>query len=300
MAEPKRRGRPPGSKNKAREGGGVTGKLREAKDPRDLPGGKKASGSAENPKVRIGDNSNALTPEERRSLLISGVGEINKFTAEKDSVVAKIRNARARLKAYNFSRDEVDFAIKLSKAKDGDAAELDRWQRLHRIAQWYNHPIGYQVDMFGAEVDRTPANDRAFQAGLVAGSAGQDRSPPYDPSSSQYQEWLQGWDRGQGNLRNGIKKLDQPAESGAQKLTEPPANGAAELAKEPEPEVGGDGGAADGEADGDGSDDGESGAGEPSSNVVTGRFSDEDGPGFGDPPAATGSDDGDEDRVAIH
>jgi ribosome modulation factor len=65
------------------------------------------------------------------------------------------------------------------------------------------------------EVDRTPAVDKAFADGPVAGAGGKSAQPPYATGTEQEQAWLKGWHTGQADLASGFKKLE-PAEASDQ------------------------------------------------------------------------------------
>lgn len=177
-------GRPPGSKNKAKDG--------------------EATPSA-------GHNSQ-LSEAEKQALFVRGLADLENLIEEKNEVVADIRNHRKRIISYGFEPWEIDYALKLRKDTDNEA--VDRRRKEAVIARFLNHPIGTQPDMFD-EPDRTPAVEKAAKDGHVAGASGKSAQPPYAVGTEQEQAWLKGWHKGQEDLASGFKKLE-PAEAGAQ------------------------------------------------------------------------------------
>lgn len=169
-------GRPKGSKNKPKDG--------------------------ESPSV--GHNSE-LTPAEKQALLLKGLTELESLIAEKNEVVADIRNQRKKLVSYGFESFEIDYALKLRKGTDEEA--IERRRREATIARFLNHPIGTQPDMFD-EPDRTPSVDKAYQAGKIAGAEGKLAQSPHSPGTDQDQSWLKGWHESQADLASGFKKLE--------------------------------------------------------------------------------------------
>lgn len=170
-------GRPKGSKNKSKD------------DGRSPPA--------------AGHNSD-LTEAERRAILVKGLRFLEEMIVEKDAVVTDIRNYRKKLIAYGFESFEIDYALKLRKNKESD--EIDRRRREIIIAQFLNHPIGTQVDLF--DEDRTPAVDRAAAEGKIAGAEGKSCVSPHQPGTEQDQSWINGWHEGQADLASGFRKLE--------------------------------------------------------------------------------------------
>lgn len=151
---------------------------------------------------------NDLTDDQKQALLLQGVGKIEKLEAQKASLIADIRNERKRLKADGFAKEEVDYALWLRKSDDGEASA--RIEMQIRIARWTGHALGYQAELFGDGVDRTPSVDRAYVEGKVAGMAGESAVLPqkWGPGSEQADKWMSGWHAGQEVLLSGgIKPL---------------------------------------------------------------------------------------------
>jgi uncharacterized protein (UPF0335 family) len=138
-----------------------------------------------------GDNGGpgALTDDERRALLLQGIGKLEGLIEQKDEVVADIRNERKRLKADGFESYEIDYALALRK-KD-PAEQLAQHLRQMRIARWLAHPIGTQGSLL-------PADGEAYEIGKSVGLEGSAPCrPPTTMSDSDQQRWIEGWQDGQ-------------------------------------------------------------------------------------------------------
>jgi ribosome modulation factor len=167
------------------------------------------SGSKNKPKddaatPTAGHNS-ALSEDEKRALFLKGLAELEVSLGKKNEVVADIRNQRKRILSYGFEAFEIDYALRLRK--DEDAGMAERRRKEAQIARFMNHPIGTQLDLVD-EIDRTPAEDKAFADGVVAGACGESCKSPFAPGLPQDQKWIEGWQQGQADLASGFKKLD--------------------------------------------------------------------------------------------
>lgn len=147
----------------------------------------------------VGHNSGevevVLTEEQRRALLIHGIKKIEELQVQMESIKSDIRNERKKLKADGFDRFEVDYALRLRKVDETE--EMDRRRREARVAQWLNHPIGTQLDLFADEPDRTPSVDKAYEDGKISGMEGVTCSPPSHLGQEQRSRWIEGWHDGQ-------------------------------------------------------------------------------------------------------
>lgn len=155
-----------------------------------------------------GHNS-ALSEAEKQALFLRGLAELEQMIEEKNEIVSDIRNQRKRMVSYGFKAYEIDYALKLRKEEDDEMSERRRNEA--RIARFLNHPIGSQLDWV-EEIDRTPAVDKAFEAGKVAGEQGKSAQPPHSPGTDQEQAWLRGWHEGQDIIASAFKKLEEMAD----------------------------------------------------------------------------------------
>jgi uncharacterized protein (UPF0335 family) len=152
---------------------------------------RKPKQSSEDAAAGPGHNSGVtLTEEQRRALLLNGVKKIEDAQDQLETIKSNIRNLRKILKSDGFERFEVDYALRLRKVDETE--ELDKRRREARIAQWLNHAIGTQPDLFSDEPDRTPSVDKAYEDGKIAGMEGQTCSPPSHLGQEQNQQWIKG------------------------------------------------------------------------------------------------------------
>lgn len=167
----------------------------------------------EQPPIPVDHNGETeLTEAEKRSLLVNGLAEIEKHIEEKDRVVALIRTSRKRLVANGFKPKLIDYALRLRKNEEADEIEHRRAEA--EIARFLNHPIGTQPELPFAVVDRTPAVDRSFAEGEIAGAEGKTCAPPHPPGPIE-QSWINGWHQGQAAITSAFKKLEAKAEAEA-------------------------------------------------------------------------------------
>lgn len=152
-----------------------------------------------------------LTEEERRARLIRGVKEIEDLTDQLKPIQDKIKDVKKFLKGIGFDKFEVDYAMRLKRVDETE--ELDRRRREARVAQWFNHPIGMQPDLFSDEPDRTPSVDKAYEDGKIAGMEGLTCAPPTHLGQEQNQRWIEGWGDGQELIAvKGFKPLSDAIE----------------------------------------------------------------------------------------
>jgi uncharacterized protein (UPF0335 family) len=88
---------------------------------------------------------NDLNDEQKAALFIGGIERLERLIADKDEIVADIRNARKVMKSEGFSREEVDFAI--WSRKEGEEASKESFAMRLRISEWLGRPLGYQPSL---------------------------------------------------------------------------------------------------------------------------------------------------------
>lgn len=167
------RGRPKGSRNK----------------PKVIPTNANASPPAP-------ANHNQLTDEQEQALFEQHKTKYEHFLALKKKADADFKNAckLAKSELGDGVVDDIKLAIQL-ETPEGEAKFKEQMDRQARVARWNGLPIGAQPSLFGE--DRMPGDDRAFGEGKRAGMAGKERRPPYDAATSQFRNWLEGYDAGQ-------------------------------------------------------------------------------------------------------
>ncbi len=173
-----------------------------------------------------------LTDDESRALFLQYVGMISREQKKKRDLVnpidATIKLARKKAKADGFDKDMIDAAL---RQRDMEPEEVQAEIQMRvKVARWTGKTPGYQADMFGDLIDRTPVIDRAYEHGKEAGMAGDDCKVPERFSESTAQHWLRGWHDGQAVLASAFLK-HKPAEvdaSDASELDEEGGFGAAD------------------------------------------------------------------------
>ena len=192
--------RPKGSRNKPKldATGNVIPLKGKSKPAPTAPKGDKIIGPGHNSLA-------ALTDDQQRALLLQGIQKIEIIEKRKAQTVADLRNERKKLIADGFTSKQIDFCLRLREQDPNEAAA--EFAGAIKVARWLAHPIGRQMGLF-EDVDRTPGVERAFEEGKTAGMEGASRSPPYDASTQQGQQWLRGHADGQAVLMKGFKPLE--------------------------------------------------------------------------------------------
>lgn len=139
--------------------------------------------------------------ERRRAQFVREIVNLEKLIADKDSVVAEIRNQRKEMKGLGFSRHEIDFALYVRKSPEEKVRAM--FEDHTRVLHYFSHPVGRQFEMFE---DRTPAVDVARELGKADGLEGKPCKPPYDAASEQGRAYIEGFYAAQEVLAQGIKQ----------------------------------------------------------------------------------------------
>lgn len=176
------------------------------------------------PSAAPGVGHNELTDEQKQALLLQGCVKIERLKAQIDDLSGQVKQQRKVMRSDGFSKDEIDGAL-LMRRLDPDQATA-RVATLIRVAKWTGQPVGFQAELFGDGVDRTPSVERAFAEGKIAGMAGEACVLPakWAPGSEQAEAWVRGWHDGQAVLASGIKPIaesdDEPDAGEADRETD--------------------------------------------------------------------------------
>lgn len=191
--------------------------------------------------AEIGDNTGALTDEERGALITHYVINIRH----------QRRIADEKKAAYDLERGEVNNLFALVKGelqisrKDFertlDELEMTEAEFRSYVGKEHNRrvlaglPVGEQIDLF-AHVARDTADDQAeaFANGLRAGRRGDDFTPPDTLSPVLHPDFMAGWHEGQAEIG---RKMILAAEVLARR-GEPQADAEPENLNDEEPEPG--------------------------------------------------------------
>lgn len=163
MAETKRRGRPPGSKNK------------------------KAEPAVASP------GHNQSMDDQRKVLFFHHLQRARNRAEALAEMKREFDFALKEAEEDGIPKSDLKWALKAERQNQERA--LAKARREMEIARWLDLPVGTQLDLLA--VDRTPAADKAYEEGKTAGLQGKTCISPYDPSTEQSQKWIEGWHAGQ-------------------------------------------------------------------------------------------------------
>lgn len=184
------------------------------------PAGKKQTGPKKGAKPSPETaplTNDTLTDDQKRGLYLNGLQKLERLKSAAADIAGKIKQVRKEMKADGYDRVEVDYGLWLRREDTDDEAVAEQRAARERVAKWLARPEGFQGGLFdgpGDGVDRTPAVERAYEAGKTAGLDGKTASPPHDASTPQGQAWLRGHADGQAVLTSGFKPLPANGEKG--------------------------------------------------------------------------------------
>ncbi len=177
-----------------------------------------------------------MTEDQKRALAFQHADKIEKQAAIVASAVSELRRLYKVGKADGFDKKRIDRILELrkdggeEKLKAEIAADLE-------IARWLAMPIGTQVDLFDMSApDRTPAIDKAFELGKIAGMRAERPEPPYPGNSPTGQSWMQGYHAGQEVNQQNLANMNRPKQV-AESEFEPAPAANDDGAEPPEPEA---------------------------------------------------------------
>lgn len=131
--------------------------------------------------------------DQHKAAFLQGFLELRQLKEDAASVAGEASQFFKRMKRYGFTKADFAWAAELNEK---NAAEIvETMERRLRIARWFRHEVVAQIDMFEGP-DRTPAADRAFNAGYSAAVTRADTRNPHDESTEQGQAWARGYSDG--------------------------------------------------------------------------------------------------------
>ena len=195
MTEGKKRGRPPGSKNRKSANGDGT----HIPTSDDRPA-EQAVNSA--PKVA----KEPLSEEQLQSLFFQHKQEYEKALASKKEADAQLKVVAKRIKSEGTKLSDIKLAIELEHPEaSGDMRA--RLERELRVARWVGAPVGTQFSLLD-EVDRTPIDERVREDGKRAGLRGEAGTAPSHLPGNLMSVWAEGYAEGQSVLASRFKATD--------------------------------------------------------------------------------------------
>jgi hypothetical protein len=139
-------------------------------------------------------------------------GKWNALQSAKAAWKQRETDLKADIKNDGLRVSQFKIADLLSQGKKGEAKVRGDVREKLQVARWVGHPMGKELDLFDLP-DRTPLAESARDAGKRAAMEGLTASPPHDPSTEAYREWMDGYhDETARRVRDGINDLgDGPA-----------------------------------------------------------------------------------------
>lgn len=149
--------------------------------------------NAHTPPPEGGSNS-ALTPKDRKVLLLHHVGGLIDIEEKMDELREQKKNARRLAKADGFELGvEIDLAMKIARAEDDTVIAANLAKQL-QVAAYYNLPVNQQLDL---PLDSAKGKDAAYEEGAMAGYLAKNREAPYEAKTDEHELWMRGYDDAQ-------------------------------------------------------------------------------------------------------
>lgn len=139
--------------------------------------------------------ANVLTEDQQRAIFFNHKTLYERDLAKKKEADAAFRNTCKLIKSEGTAISDIKDAITLDD-REGEIAIRAQIERRLQVARWVGADFGHQFSL----LPETPAVDRAFEEGKIAGLKGTPKKPPHDPSVPQYKRWMEGYDQGQAVL----------------------------------------------------------------------------------------------------
>ena len=163
----------------------------------------KSEKPAEDKPPTAGSNTMDL---EMRALFLANKDKYAKAVDKQKKAAADVRSIAKTIKADGFTLRQIKLAIQLDDP-EGEAAFKALVANDLLAAQYAGAAIGSQLQLF-LEPDRTPAVDRAYDEGQRCSMENRQAISPYDPSTPQHQQFMNGFHDHQAQiLKAGIKPL---------------------------------------------------------------------------------------------
>ena len=131
---------------------------------------------------------------------------------------AAVRLIGKTIKSDGFTIRQVKLAIQL-ETPEGEAEFRSLVANDLLAAQYAGAQIGSQLQLFLEDKDRTPGVDIAYDMGVTDSIGGVTCKPPFDPSSPQYNKYLEGYNaETERRIKAGIKSDVKPNPTRAETL----------------------------------------------------------------------------------
>lgn len=135
-----------------------------------------------------------MTDEQRQKLFFNHQNAYKAALDDKKQADADFKNICKMIKAEGSNLS--DIKLSLMEPAKFEQKVRDEVEAYQRVARWTGSPIGTQLSLLD-EPDRTPGDERAFEAGKIAGMKGEDCKAPFAQHLPQAGKWREGWHAGQ-------------------------------------------------------------------------------------------------------
>ena len=154
---------------------------------------------------------NTATDKQMQELFLHHSPKYAALIDRKNKVARDLQAFGKTIKSDGFSMAQFKLAHKLS-TPEGEADHLEQLRSELDAARWIGAAVGTQFNLPMDTVDRTPAVDKAREAGKRASMKGEGNVPPHAPDTPQARAWIAGWQEHQTTLAKGFKKKaeDEP------------------------------------------------------------------------------------------
>jgi hypothetical protein len=180
---------------------------------------------------------NLIDPDLKKTF-IEMRDEWEKLDERANSIAGKRRQYQKEIKTAGYSMQQIKISL-LLQTPEGEAEFKAEMANRLLAAAYSDADIGDQLSLF-LDTPRVPADDRAYKEGQSCAMKNEAAVPKYDPSTSQYKSFMDGYHDEQGRqVKTGIGKLDAKAGNGkspkakADKKRGRPAKAAAGGAEKP-------------------------------------------------------------------
>lgn len=187
-------------------------------------------------RTKASKNDNLIDPALKKTF-IDMRDHFKSLDDRANGAAAKRRQYLKEVKEAGYTLEQFKISLQL-ETPEGEADFKKLMSNRLLAAAYSDADIGDQLSLF-LDGDRTPAVDRAYKEGQSSAMKNEAAVPKYDPSTPQYEAFMQGYHEEQGRqVKTGIGKLDakkangkpEKAAKGTGKRGRPPGSGKAKAA----------------------------------------------------------------------
>lgn len=164
----------------------------------------KAQAKKDDNVVELRGHNSTQDEENRKVLFFMHRNDYVALLAAKKAADAALKNHAKLVKAELGEHGLAQIKLyEKSRTPEGEAKIKAEMEAMRQAARWAGIPVNTQFDMFE---DLAPLDERAFEEGEESGLRGESLRNPYGQGSTAYEQFEEGWKKGQAKLGEGIKK----------------------------------------------------------------------------------------------